>query len=165
MDFIKLLAALISLFIEEFRIYPVLRYKLYMIADEKSFSFPGKSVSFSDLEDVPMVLPNATNPLCRLILQSCREEKIVPKVAANEASAKTLAHLVHRGQGIGFIPENSAGVTCRIYPHMGMYRIEPEKYFDYSLIAMRDPTPSRHVRRLIEYVAEKAENNIIPDSI
>ena len=151
---------------KRFNLYPILKYRLYLIASlDMGLGFEeGAAVSIRDLKDVPIVFPYKDNPLFYIIEKLFREEGIEPLIVNNEPSAKTLAHLVSRGGGAGFITQNSAEVICRMYPKVRMYPVTPETFFYYYFV-MHKGKGMANASQLIEYVSGNVENNIIPDTI
>lgn len=150
---------------KQFDVYPIFRYKLCVMAS-KDFKMHGEdSVSINEIKDLPMVLPAKDNPLCKLIIKLFEEVGVEPNVANYEASAKTLTHLVHRKNGIGFMPENSASVVASMYPDVRIYDLLPRTDFCYSVVVDKGGRTDSIIRDLIIYLQENAENNIIPDSI
>ena len=148
----------------QFDVYPIFKYPLYVIADER-YKFKGKKITVNEIKDIPLVLPTEQNPLCLQILKLFAEEGIEPNVANYESSAKTLSHLVHRGNGIGFMPENSAVVVGEMYQKMKIYKLMPETFFCYSMVVNKGESKNPKIKELLIYLNEKAEGNLIPDTI
>ena len=151
---------------KRFNVFPVLKYKLCMIwSQDMGLGFAdGEAVDIRKLQDIPIVAPSFDSPLCALINDYFRAGGIKPLIVKHEPSAKTSVHLVSRGEGTGFIPQNSAEIVCRMYPKIRMNPVEPETYFVYSLVTPKGRVPSGTMA-LIDYVMENAEKNIIPDAI
>ena len=147
-----------------FNVFPVLRYKLVVIASTDMGLENQKSLNIKDLDGVPLIVPSITNPLYTMIEQLFVNAKANPKLIKAESSAKTMAHLVSRGEGAGFMPQNSAEVVCRMYPKVRMHPVEPITFFYYSIVTLKGK-PSPSMQRFINYITENTETNIIPDAI
>ena len=81
---------------KQFNVFPVLRYKLVIIATEAIGFDAAKPLNIKDLDGVPLIVPSITNPLYSLIEQMFNAAGVSPKLIRAEASAKTLSHLVSR---------------------------------------------------------------------
>ena len=150
---------------KRFDIYPIFEYELYVIAS-KAFKFKNSDVVYrEELKDLPLVLPSQNNPLCKQIVKMYEDMGSNLNVMNYEASAKTLTHLVHRKNGIGFLPENSAIVVTEMYPDVRMYKIVPEIKFSYSIVINKGANKNNRLKQLIEYLKKYSETNLIPDSI